>query len=73
MFRNSIKEMGEPSLDGLEAASLPRRDSLSRLHDALKSASVDGCVRCHIIFLRIEMMTNQSWDRSYGFIFFSFF
>lgn len=49
MFRNSIKEVGEPSLDGLEAASLPRRDSLSRLHDALKSAAVDGRVRCQFI------------------------
>lgn len=42
MFRNSIKEEGEPSL---EASSLPRRDSLSRLHEAIKSASVDGYVR----------------------------
>lgn len=42
MFRNSIKEMGEPSLDGAE---LPRQDSLSRLHDALKNASTEEHVR----------------------------
>lgn len=50
MFRNSIKEVDEPSLDGLEAAYLPRRDSLSRLHDALKNAAVDGRVRCRFFF-----------------------
>lgn len=48
MFRNSIKEDGEPSL---EATSLPRRDSLSRLHDAIKSASVDGRVSCQVQFV----------------------
>lgn len=42
MFRNSIKEMGEPSL---EEAVIPKRDSLSRLHDALKSAYMDEHVR----------------------------
>lgn len=45
MFRNSIKEFGEPSL---EAASLPRRDSLSRLHDAIRSAAVDGRVSSRV-------------------------
>lgn len=43
MFRNSIKEVGEPSL---EATSLPRRDSLSRLHDAIKNSSADRRVSC---------------------------
>lgn len=41
MFRNSIKEKGEPSLD---EASLPRRDSLTQLHDFIRSTSVDGHV-----------------------------
>lgn len=41
MFRNSIKEDGEPFL---ETASLPRRDSLSRLHEAIKNAALDGRV-----------------------------
>lgn len=44
MFRNSIKELGEPSL---EDEALPRRDSLSRLHDAIKNSSMDGHVRTH--------------------------
>lgn len=48
MFRNSIKEVGEPSLG---AACLPRRDSLSRLHDALKIAAVDGRVSCQMQFV----------------------
>ncbi|XP_055305778.1 choline-phosphate cytidylyltransferase B-like isoform X2 [Sitodiplosis mosellana] len=46
MFRNSIKEVGEPSLCSLGADFLPRRDSLSRLHDALKIAAVDGRTIC---------------------------
>lgn len=41
MFRNSIKEVGEPPL---EEASLPRRDSLMKLHDIIRSSSVDGNV-----------------------------
>lgn len=48
MFRNSIKESGEPSL---EPVSIPRRDSLSRLHDALKSAVHDGRVSCQQNFV----------------------
>lgn len=41
MYRNSLKEVSELSL---EEASLPRKDSLSRLHDAIKSSFVDGHV-----------------------------
>lgn len=51
MFRNSIKEVDEPSLDGLGAVSLPRRDSLSNLYDAIKSAAVDGHVRRQVFFM----------------------
>lgn len=52
MFRNSIKEEGEPS------TSLPRRDSLSRLHDAIRSASVDGCVSSQMQFV-IEQQSAE--------------
>lgn len=41
MFRNSIKEVGEPSLG---AVSLARRDSLTELHEIIRSSSVDGYV-----------------------------
>lgn len=50
MFRNSVKEVGEPSL---EAISMPRRDSLSQLHDAIKNAAVDGRVSCQSQFASI--------------------
>lgn len=49
MFRNSIKEVGEPFL---EEASLPRRDSLSKLHDLLRSTSVDG----HVSWLKANFI-----------------
>lgn len=42
MFRNSIKEKGEPPLG---EASFTRRDSLTLLHDLIRSTSVDGHVR----------------------------
>lgn len=41
MFRNSIKEKGEPPLG---EASFARRDSLTQLHDLIRSTSVDGHV-----------------------------
>lgn len=47
MFRNSIKEKGEPLLG---AASLPRRDSLTQLHDFIRSTSVDGHVSWKTLF-----------------------
>lgn len=47
MFRNSIKEVGEPLL---EEALLQRRDSLSRWHDIIRSTSVDGYVSKEISF-----------------------
>lgn len=48
MFHNSIKELGEPCLDNVGATFQPRRDSLSRLHDALKIAALDGHVRYQV-------------------------
>lgn len=41
MFRNSIKESGESPL---EPVDLSRRDSLTRLYDAIKNAAQDGRV-----------------------------
>lgn len=46
MFRNSIKESGEPPLEPVDS----RRDSLTRLYDAIKNAAQDGRVSCHSIF-----------------------
>lgn len=66
MFRNSIKEVDEPSLDGLEAAFLPRRDSLSRLHDALKNSA--GRVRCRF-FLAWTFETSYKNYQLTSFIF----
>lgn len=63
MFRNSIKEVGEPSWG---EASLPRRDSLTKLHDIIRSSSVDGyvskeklhssCVHWSLIMISICMV-----------------
>lgn len=62
MFRNSIKEAGEPPL---EAVSLSRRDSLTRLHDAIKSAAHDG---------RVRLVVKSRRENSIFFLlFFSFF
>lgn len=66
MFRNSIKEVGEPSL---EATSLPRRDSLSRLHDALKNASADGCVSCRTQLESIHSSYSYLSLSFYSFVF----
>lgn len=41
MFRNSIKELGEPSP---ETVALPRRDSLTLLGQTIVIASADGSV-----------------------------
>lgn len=40
--------MGEPSTEAISVLS--RRDSLSRLHDAIKNSSVDGCVSFQLRF-----------------------
>lgn len=48
MYRNSLAEEGEPSFTepSFESVTIPRRDSLSRLHDAIKNAADDGRVSC---------------------------
>lgn len=67
MFRNSIKELDEPSL---EDAALPRRDSLSRLHDAIENSSMDGHVRVYMCQTRLNYSIETNVQETYRKMFF---